>query len=136
MLHGMTRDPHYVTVAAAMAAALNMTRVKCGYTRILNVETGERALCIRAHCSFPTLATRASALSQQLLPHACLCRWHGPFSDLVHRVAFLPAPGKHDDLMESYFLSETAKYLYLTFEEGAHHITDWWAGRRGARQTK
>ncbi|KAI8469988.1 MAG: glycoside hydrolase [Monoraphidium minutum] len=33
--------------------------------------------------------------------------------------------GKRDDLMESYFLAETLKYLFLTFQDGAHLLTDW-----------
>ncbi|KIY91358.1 hypothetical protein MNEG_16606 [Monoraphidium neglectum] len=33
--------------------------------------------------------------------------------------------GRRADLMESYFLSETVKYLYLTFVEGGHLLADW-----------
>jgi len=41
MLHAVTQDPAYITVAASMLEALKHCRVACGYTRIANVETGE-----------------------------------------------------------------------------------------------
>ncbi|MEW5301076.1 MAG: hypothetical protein WDW36_003957 [Sanguina aurantia] len=63
VLHAVTGDPHYLRVARNIQATLvRHNKVACGYTNILNVETG--------------------------------------------------AAG---DLMESYFLSETVKYLYIIF---------------------
>jgi hypothetical protein len=35
-------------------------------------------------------------------------------------------PGAHTDLMESFFLSETVKYLYLTFSDAAPHLIDYY----------
>ncbi|GLI62009.1 hypothetical protein VaNZ11_004584 [Volvox africanus] len=63
LLHCVTQDPYYLRVAANIQSTLaTHNRVKCGYTNVNHVDTGE-----------------------------------------------------HGDLMESYFLSETAKYLYLMF---------------------
>ncbi|GIL75349.1 hypothetical protein Vretimale_8025 [Volvox reticuliferus] len=63
LLHCVTQDPYYLRVAANIQSTLaTHNRVKCGYTIVNHVDTGE-----------------------------------------------------HGDLMESYFLSETAKYLYLMF---------------------
>lgn len=40
MLHTITRDPHYITVAASIMDAIGHCRTRCGYTRIASVESG------------------------------------------------------------------------------------------------
>jgi hypothetical protein len=118
------QNPRYLRVARAIQSTLAQhNRVRCGYTQVRNVDTG--AAGGRAHAARCSAA--AQATPQLAVRSETRCTLSPRASAQVRSLlsCILGLPGEHGDLMESYFLSETVKYLYLLFSR-APHLVDYY----------
>ncbi|KAF5837668.1 glycoside hydrolase [Dunaliella salina] len=114
ILYALTQDPKYLDVARRIQRILNThNRVKCGFASINNVTTGmlNDFWCRgKASLNVCQVMLRQRTATGQAPLQVC------PGVPYAHH---------YSDIQESYFLSETVKYLYLTFVEGSGALLDY-----------
>ncbi|GBF88425.1 hypothetical protein Rsub_01137 [Raphidocelis subcapitata] len=82
----------------------------------LRPEHAESTFMLHALTGEPSYLGVAAGMLEALRPARARCGYAAIAS---------VATGEREDLMESYFLSETARYLFLTFSDGAAALPDW-----------
>jgi hypothetical protein len=107
-LYTATRDPSYLSRAASHLNALNRdSRVVCGYASVADITV--------TFSEFETNTETSSSYTSSTIEQKEL------LSSIAHSGIIPGRRRRLDDRMDSFFVSETAKYLFKTFDHALWH---------------